>query len=914
MLSDLRYRLRTIVRRGAKERELTAELQIHYEREVAKLVARGTAPADARRQARLAMGGIEQVKEETRGAWGVTFIESLGRDIAYGFRMLGRNPGFAAAVALSLALGVGANTAVFALLNAALLKPLPYPDVDRIVAIRTDQSRFLSVPGFVELAGTSSVDHLSAFETLTFVLGDGQPEQIEGQLVSVEFGALVGLNGPLRPAIGRPFAPDEFEAGHERVALLSHGLWTRRYGAATDVVGRVILIDAAPVTIVGVLPSQFDFFATSDLLMPLVTNGPRLNDRFYRSLEVVGRLRPGATGERTATEIASALTVDPGEDRRSVRLEFVRDLLVQDFKRTLLTTWGVAALVLLISICNVANLLSARTVSRAHELAVRRALGAGRGRVVQQLVVEALVLASIGGVAGLVLGIAGRNLLSAATAQHFLGAEATAMDWRVVAFATAISVGAGLFCGVVPALRGGADDRRNPLERSGSSGAVRDLARGSRRGVSMGLAVAEVGLTLVLLIGASLLVKSMMQLGRFDPGYSTAATTIGVDLPETTYSDDPAVARFVARFGESLRALPAVTAVGATSSLPLAENAFRFQSFAIEGGPTGPLGAPERLPLGFKPPPPPPGPPAGVRMPQLRFFQAFSAQVGPGLFKAMGIPVLSGRDFAELDTSTSDQVAIVNRAFAERYWADGAAVGKRVRMTPVDPWITVVGVVGNIRRFARDDEIRSELYRPFTQQGDRRRGDRRMVPNNAHTFVTRVSFVVRTPEAPDIVRRSSQAALASIDPGLPIAAVSTLQGDLDKAVAPRRVLLRLFGVFAGMALVLAALGVYGVIAYLTRRRTREMAVRLALGASPRAVEGLVLRQGVAVAAIGVAGGVVLSLGLSRFLQPYLYDVQPFDVWIYGGVASVLALVVLLASYVPAHQAAHLEPVRILKQD
>jgi putative ABC transport system permease protein len=280
----------------------------------------------------------------------------------------------------------------------------------------------------------------------------------------------------------------------------------------------------------------------------------------------------------------------------------------------------------------------------------------------------------------------------------------------------------------------------------------------------------------------------------------------------------------------------------------------------------------------------------------------------------MGIPLAGGRDFSDHDTASSAPVAIVNRAFADRYWPGGAAVGKRLRMTPVDPWITIVGVVGNIRRFARDDEIRSELYRPFTQQGDRRRDDRRLGQSDAHAFVTGVSFVVRTTQAPDEMRRSAQTALASIDPALPIAAVSTLQGDLERAVAPRRLLLRLFGVFAGMALVLAALGVYGVTAYLTRRRTREMAVRLALGATPRALERLVLRQGLTIAAVGVPGGVLLALGSSRFLQQYLYDVRPFDAWVYGGVAGVLVLVVLLASYVPAHQAARLDPVRTLKQE
>ena len=427
------------------------------------------------------------------------------------------------------------------------------------------------------------------------------------------------------------------------------------------------------------------------------------------------------------------------------------------------------------------------------------------------------------------------------------------------------------------------------------------------------LAAGEIALTLVLLIGASLLVKSMMRLERFESGYNTAALTLRFELPSTTCRDDAAVARFVARFGDAVRTMPGVTAAGATSSLPLTESAFRFRAFAIEHGPAGPVGPPERLPLGFAAPPPPPAPPSGAPAQVYRFFQAFSAEVGPGFFEAMGIPLIGGRPFNVHDTAATQPVAIVNQAFADRYWPGGSAVGKRIRMNPVDPWITVIGVVGNIRRFARDDEIRSEMYRPFAQQGDRRRGDRRPGQVDPRVFVTDVSFVVRTTTAPEDMRRLAQAALASIDPTMPIGPVSTLQEDLERAVAPRRFLLRLFFAFGAAALVLAALGVYGMTAYLVRRRTREMAVRVALGASPRKIEALVVRQGVFIALYGVTGGLGLAFVLSRFLRQHLCDVQPFDAWIYGSIAALLALVVLVASYVPARQAGRLDPLQALKE-
>ena len=413
------------------------------------------------------------------------------QDIRFAFRLLARSPAFAAAALLSLAIGIGASTAVFTLINAALLKPLPYPDVERLVVIRTDQSQHFSVPGSIELAAHSdAIEHLTAIETLKFVIGDGQPEQVHGQLVSPAFGALIGLNGPLRPVVWRAFSPDEFEPGRDRVVLLSHRLWTRRYGGAGDIVGRVISIDAAPATVIGVLPAHFDLFATGDLLAPLALGGARINDRFYRSLEVIGRLKPQRGAAQVAAQLKAAVTAAPGEEPPAIRLDFVRELLVQDFTRTLFTMWAVAALVLLIGCCNFANLLSARTLSRAHELAVRTALGAKRRRVTRQLATEALLLGALGGIVGLIFAVAGRNLLVAATPQHFLGVSTIAIDWRVVSFAIVIALATRLIFGLAPALRASATDGTQPVWPGTSGGAIgpsasiRDLAGASRHGVS----------------------------------------------------------------------------------------------------------------------------------------------------------------------------------------------------------------------------------------------------------------------------------------------------------------------------------------------------------------------------------------------------------------------------------------------
>ena len=749
------------------------------------------------------------------------------------------------------------------------------------------------------------IEHLSAVQTRDFVLsGDGQPEQVRGQRVSASFPTLVGLDATLAPVAGRSFAPSDFEPGRSGVVLISHRLWTRRFGADPAVVGRGVTLDASSVTIVGVLPAAFDLFAGSDVLEPLLPTTMAQNERLYRYLEVLGRLPIAATPEQVESRLTAVVARGPNAARTAV--VFVRELLVKDVRRALLTMWVMAALVLIVACLNFANLLTARASARQQELAVRASLGGRRLRLARQLLIEALVLVGIGGSFGVLLAHFGAGLLVAALPQPFLGTSGAGLDARVLGFALLASTACGIVFAVVGAMRVSsvAERARSLL----SLGGVRSDLPIARRSHTV-LASLQVALTLTLLVGAALFVKSFWRLARVEPGYQPRdAVTLQFDLPGRTYSDSDSVARLADALGQRLRALPGVQAVGHTSNLPLSPTGLEIRAFAIENGPTD-VGAPEIAPPGLPPPPPPPLPSGGAPpATAFRFFQAVHVKVGPGLFAAMGVPILAGRDVTSADREGSQPVVVINRAFADRHFPGADPLGRRIRMSPVTPWLTVVGVVGNIRRFARDDTHRSEFYRPFAQAGAVRPADRA----GDVRAITPVMFVVRTAHPPDHIARVTRGILATLDPALPIAQVRTLHGALDDTEAQQRLLLRLFVAFALATLIVAAVGVYGVTTYVVGRRQHEMAVRVALGARPASIEALVVGQAVPIVAIGVALGLAMSAGLSRHLGEYLFQVSPLDAWAYAAVAALLAVVVAVASYLPARRAGRTDPLIALK--
>ena len=849
--------------------------------------------------------------DSTGAVWDALWLQTIRwedemiQDIRFGLRLVRRSAWLSVTAIASLAIGIGATTAVFTVINAALLKALPYPAVDRLVAVTQGGTRYFSQAEFVDLqAGAATIEHLSAVETRDFVLsGGGQPEQIRGQRVSASFPALIGLDSSLAPVAGRSFAARDFEPGQPPAVLISHRLWTRRFGSDRAAVGRSIVIDARPATIAGVLPSSFDLFPDSDILAPLVPNPRAQNNQLYRYVEILGRLPLGGAASRTEAELSGRLSQGP--DSEPVRVALLRDLLAQNVRRALMTMWVMAGLVLIVACLNFANLLTARAAMRQQELAVRASLGGRRLRLIRQLVIEALVLVGFGGALGLFLAHFGAGLLVAAMPEQFLGSAGVSIDARVVAFLLGASAVCGLVFGVFPALNVSAT-----AERAGSLlslGSLRANPPSARR-IHTVLASLQVALTLALLTGAALFVKSFWQLARIEPGYQPKdAVSLQFDLPASRYPDSASVARFSGTLSQGLRTLPGVQAVGEASNLPLNPEGMEYRAFTVENGPRN-VGPVEDFPPGMAPPPPPPPPPTGAAISPVPYFQAIHGRVGPGFFEAMRIPILAGREFTTDDRDGTRPVTVVNRAFADRYFPGVDPLGRRIRLSPITPWMTVVGIAGNIRRFARDDAHRSEFYRPFAQAGAVRPSDGLEIAG----AVTPLMFVVRTPRGSDEVARAARGILATLDPALPIAQVETLQGAIDDTVAQQRLLLRLFLVFALATLLLAAVGVYGVTAYVVSRREHEMAVRVALGARPSTIEALVVGQGLPVIGIGLALGLAASVALSGYVRAYLIRVNPLDGWIYVAAAGILGLVVATASYLPARRAGRTDPLIALK--
>ena len=587
------------------------------------------------------------------------------QDIRFGLRLLRRSPWLSGTAIVSLAIGIGVTTSVFTVINAALVKALPYPAVDRLIAITRSDSRYFSLSEYRDLqAGAMAIEHMAAVETRDFVLGgEGHPEQIRGHRVSAAFPTLVGLDSTLRPVVGRPFGSADFEPGHAAVALISHRLWVRRFASDPAIVGRPITLDTVSATVVGVLPAAFDLFPTSDLLEPLAPPAAAPNERLYRHLEVLGRLAVDMTPARAEATLTAITSRDP--DGQPVRLAFLRELLVKDVRRVLLTMWAMTGLVLAVACLNFANLLTARATARQQELAVRASLGGRRLRLARQLVIEALVLVMIGGALGLVLAHFGAGLLVGAMPQQFLGSAGVSIDGNILGFALTMATLCGLLFSALPALRvSAAAERHGTLL---SIGALRSSPYTLRRTHTL-IAAVQVALTFALLVGAGLFVRSFWQLARVDPGYQArGAVTLRYDLPASGYPDSAGVARLTDALGQGLRALPGVQSVGETSNLPLGSVGMEFRAFAVENGPTE-VGPAEVAPPGLPPPPPPPLPPGGAPVTPLRFFQAVHVKVGSGFFDAMQIPLVAGRDFTTGDRQGAPPVAIVNRAFANRYF------------------------------------------------------------------------------------------------------------------------------------------------------------------------------------------------------------------------------------------------------
>lgn len=890
-LYTIPLRLRSLFRRGAVERELDEELREHFERQVEANIALGMNQNEARRAARLALGGLEQQKEECRDARRVTLVESLLRDILQALTTLRRNPGFTAIVVLTLGLGIGATTSIYTVVKSVLLSPLPYRDSNELVLLTHGSAGrgTVATANFLDWRGqTRSFDRVGAAESWSpSFTGTDRPEELRGLLISPDILPMMGIE----PQLGRVFLQEEELEGRHRVVVLSFPFWRERFAADPGVLQRTLTLNGEAHTIVGVMPEGFDFapfWATNtQLWAPLKLDGRR-DDRNGASLRVFGRLRAGVDLAQARTDLAAVAArlerAYPGTNQ-NVTVVPLLDVVVGDVHDTLLILLVAVCLVLLIACANVAHLELMRAAAREREFALRAALGASRGRLLQQSFVESGMLAVVGAVLGVVLAAGGVHLLRSLAPPELPRLDAIRMDLAVLGFAGLAAMVSALVFGAAPALATSRADVRGRMEGGKGTG---DSRRRSRfRGALVG---SEFAIALLLLVGAGLVLKSFARLRIVDPGFDPRnLLSLQVSLRGTGHADRERRAGFFRELTATIRDLPGVAAVGAINHLPLDGDTWRFP-FAIEG---------QRLPE--------PG----------RRNSALFRVIQPGYFDAMRVPLVAGRDLSDEDEVNAAHVVIVNETMAARHWNGDSPLGRR--LTVDDPssgpeWFTVVGVAKDSRQGDWAEATAEEMYFPYLSTGETHLDGGpagRLVSFLNPVYLT---LVVRTTVEPSSLAKPIEAAVHRMDRAAPVSSILTMeQAIASEFVAPKFYLL-LLGAFAGVAVVLAAVGVYGVISYSVARRTREIGVRLALGARRDEVFRLVVRQGMTLA---LAGGMIGLLGAffaTRFLGSLLYGVQPTDPVVFAAGGLGLALVALVACALPARRASRVNPTQALRSE
>ena len=813
----------------------------------------------------------------------------LGQDFRYALRMLRTNRGTTAIAIAALALGIGANTAIFSVVDAVLLLPLPYREPDRIVTLLRNGTGPASPADFLDWrAQAHSFESMATAEAWgPSLTGRDRPEQMVGLHLSQDMLHLLGV----APLLGRAFLPEDFENGKDRVVLLSHRLWQRRFNGDPGIVGQKVLLDNESYTAIGVMPRQFrfaPFWITEAEIWAPQNPADRAAQRTGHSLRPFARLKPGVSIQTAQAEMDSicaglAKAYPDADAGVSVRVEPLDEKVVGDIRPALLILMGAVGFVLLIACANVANVQLGRAVARTREIAVRTALGAGSLRIVRQLLTESVVLSLIGGVLGLLLAVWGVGFLKmfvAAGSGEFGAriprADQIAVNTPVLLFSLALSVVTGVLFGLFPAFHATRSDVNNAL-KEGGRGSTHGIAGSRTRGF---LVISEVAIALVLLIGAGLLMRSFLRIESIDPGFNprhVLMTTVSVaGNPQYVGARREALYRQVF---DQVKALPGVESAGMINHPPMAVDVWSTD-FAVEGQPLLRPG----------------------EQPSVVFRVAC-----PGYFDTMGIPLLHGRDFTDRDKQGAPAVVIVNEKLAARAWPNGDAVGKRLtlddpRKSPV--WLTVVGVVRNVKQWGWKDEPDNELYLAFLQNKD--------FLESTHPWLTAMTLVIRTTGDPLILSKAVQNAAWSVDKNLPLSHVQTYDQVIARAVWQERFNLLLVGLFAGLALVLAAVGIYGVMAYSVTQRTHEIGIRMALGAKQGDVLRFVVREGMALAAIGAAAGLAGAFTLTRFLSGLLYEVKGNDPLIFATVPVLFAAVAFIACYVPARRATRVDPMIALR--
>jgi putative ABC transport system permease protein len=805
-------------------------------------------------------------------------------DVRYALRQLRHSPGFTAVAVLTLALGVGANAAMFSVVYSTLLRPLPFPEADRLVTVWKGQiddparTNITSLPVFRDWAQRSDIfESLSLFGSGASgynLTGGAEPEQASGNRVTASFFTVLGIP----PLLGRTFLPEEEEPGRDDVVVLSHGLWTRRYGADRSLVGRAITVDGRPRTVVGVMPPQFTFQFWSGPQQLWVPAGWTENDRGRNSnsFVAIGRLRRGVNLGAARAEmdaIGRALAQEYPEDvGLTARVVPVSEYGLQDLRRSLFAMLGVVGFVLLIACVNVANLSLARSVARQRELAIRSALGAGKGRIVRQLLTENAVLALLGGVAGLVLAFWATRMLGQLLPDNlrfvpFRPVDRIGIGGSVLAFGFAITCLTGLLFGLIPALATRRGPESDALKERG-----RGTAAGGRGRLRYLLVASEMALTVLVLAGAGLMITSVKRLLVVDAGFDPRNVLVmQMAVPqEEAYVGPAGNPRFCQDLDESVGRLPGVVSVSSIAHLPLGGGS-AGRVLTIEGRPD----------------------PGRRNTPAADYSVAC-----PHALATLGIGLLAGRDFDARDSVEAPGVVLVNRSLVRRFWPGEEAVGKRFRLGAFadrSPWLTVVGVYQDVRHFGLDREPRAAFLRPYTQAA---------WPD--------VSIVVRSVSAPSLLVEPVKKALSVIAPLQPVSDVRTMEEVVGASVSSRRFPMLLLSAFALLALALAGVGIGGVVGYSVAQRRQEIGLRMALGAQGRDVLRLVVGQGLSWTAAGLLAGLAASFGLLRFLRTLLYGVEPTDPGVLASVSLLLVGVAALASYLPARRATRVDPVEALR--
>lgn len=867
-------------RRTRMEEQLEKELRFHLEQHAADLIAGGLGPSEARRRARLTLGGPEQVKENCRDARGTRWLEDLWQDFHYALRTLRLRPGFAAVAILTLALGIGATTVMFTLINGVLLKPLPYPEPNRLVSVHEQTEKYgdqwFAYLNFLDCKRASHSLDIAAWSygggTLT---EPGEAEYLDGRQISPEVFSVLGI-----PLIrGRAFLPEEDQPGATPVVIISYSLWQQRYSGSPAAIGMPLVLDGKDYTVVGIAPSGSWLDGEADVFVPLGQNTePRMQVREASFLNVIARLQPGATLVGAQSELTLigrnlAQQYPTSNAGRGFLAQPLSVELVGDVRPTLWLLLGAVGLVLLIACANVASLLLARAVSRERELAMRVALGAGWGRLVRQCLTESAVLGLFGGVLGVVLAAIGFHPFVALWPGSLPRAEEVQLDWHVLLFAIAVSLFSGILFGLAPALRAPFRDLEQIL-RAG----VRTVA-GSSRHLHSSFVISEIALAIVLLIAAGMLGRTVLHLSSLDPGVNIRNVLVTrVALSPATLASPAAIRVAWQDILERSLRIPGVRSVALVDTVPMRKG---FNELGYWTTPAAP--ARDQMPL------------------------ALATSVTPDYLKVMGIPPRQGRFFNDRDRMGNEPVVVIDDVMAQRAFGGQNPVGKRIAIQSMGP-AQVVGVVGHVRKWglAADDraQVRDQVYYPFAQ-----------VPDGAmRLFSSIMSLAVRTDVAPLSLVESLRQELRGATRDQVLYEVRTMEQLAANTLATQRFLLLLFGIFAGLSLLLACIGIYGVLAYLTNRRIPEMGVRIALGASPKEVIWLVLRQSLAMILLGTAVGVSAALAAGRVLQRLVEGMQPPELSTFAVMIPVLVGAALFASFLPARRASRIDPVRALRQE